>query len=195
MGLTEIIEDIEQETQQRRAKILEEGKAQADAILKDAEREKEKLILSYEEEARRLAASERRERLSSARLDARRMIVEAREEVVQRAIHQLWDVLESLRDSPEYQEMLRRAIQQGVRELGGSATVYAAPHDLEKVKAIAAEFPSLVVSDEPLESRGGVVLVSPDGSVRFENTLESLVEEKMESIRLEVYNHIFGEER
>lgn len=195
MGLTEIIEDIEQETQQIRAKILEEGRAQADAILKDAEREKEKLILSYEEEAKRLAASERRERLSSARLDARRMIVEAREEVVQRAIHQLWDALESLRDSPEYQDMLRRALHQGVEELGGSATVYAAPHDLEKVKALAAEFPNLVVSDEPLESRGGVVLVSSDGNVRFENTLESLVEENMESIRLEVYNHIFGEER
>jgi len=195
MGLTEIIEDIEQETQQRRAEILEDARAQAEDILKRAEAEKERFATEYEEEARRLALSERRERLSGARLEARRVVVEAKEDAVKQAIDRLWEALEELRGSSEYEHMLKSAIEQGINELGGSCVVHAARDDLEKVRELAAAYPNLVVSDELLDSRGGVVLVSADGGIRVDNTLESLVEDKMESIRLEVYNHIFGEER
>ena len=115
--------------------------------------------------------------------------------VVKQTIDHLWDVLKELRSSPAYEQMLKDAIRQGVEELGGSCVVYAAQDDLESVQKLSAAYPQLVVSKEPIESAGGVVLVSSDGGIRFESTLESLIEESMESIRLEVYKHIFGEER
>ena len=195
MGLTEIIEDIEQESQQKKAKILEDARAEAEDILKKADAEKERLVCNYEDEAHKLALSERREKLSGARLDGRRMVVEVKEEVVKQMIDQLWDVLEELRSSPAYEQMLKDAIRQGAEELGSSCVVYAAQDDLESVQKLSAAHPQLVVSQEPIESAGGVVLVSSDGGIRFESTLESLIEESMETIRLEMYNHIFGEER
>jgi|Deesub1362A_J573_1020465.scaffolds.fasta_scaffold00261_4 V/A-type H+-transporting ATPase subunit E len=188
MGLDELIEDIRKDTEQKRDEILKKAREEADEILKKAREEADRILKIGEEDAKRLAESERRERISSARLQAGRIVAEAREEVVERAIARMWEFLAELKKRDEYREFLKNVIEQGRKELGGDVKVSASPEDFEIIMSLA---PDAELSE--FDTKGGVVLTS--GKVWIDSTFESLMAENMEKIRLMIYEHVFGESR
>ncbi len=93
--------------------------------------------------------------------------------------------------SGSYQEAsLARLIKEGVDVLGPRAKVLCAAKDSRAVSAavekLAGKEARLVVETLGVDTIGGVVLTSDDGSVKFDNTFEARLERMKPSLRKEV---------
>lgn len=89
-----------------------------------------------------------------------------------------------------HEASLARLIKEGVDVLGPKARVLCAAKDNRAVSAavekLAGKEGRLVVETLGVDTIGGVVLTSGDGSVKFDNTFEARLERMRPSLRKEV---------
>ncbi len=180
--------------------ILRDAKKEADGILAEAEQEKRKLLAEANQERERMLdaareaigkviEAEKTERLTSARLNAKRLLGEAKSGLVDQAVDEVWEAFKKFRNSAAYARELERLIKQGVEELGAEAVIHLNALDQ---KSEAARKHKSRLAAEALKSLGGVVVSSKDGKVRVDYTLEQLFAEQREKIRKSAYAELFG---
>jgi V/A-type H+-transporting ATPase subunit E len=89
-----------------------------------------------------------------------------------------------------HESSLVRLIEEGVRVIGPHAKVQCVAKDKKaaasSIRRLGAGQTKLTLEDEPIDSIGGVVLTSSDGSVKFDNTYEARLERMRPSLRKEV---------
>jgi len=164
---------------------IRNAEKQAEELLSHAEKEwmeKEKEVLKQTEE---MIKEERKERLAWARLEGKRRIEEAKDEVVKKVMDALADRFKRYRRSAEYRNFLKGLVKKAEVEIGKKGMViHVAEGDGKIVKGMGSV-------KEDLDSLGGVVVESRDGSVRVDYSFESLMEMKKEEIRRIVYDGVF----
>jgi V/A-type H+-transporting ATPase subunit E len=99
--------------------------------------------------------------------------------------------------SPSAREKsLTTLIQGGVNAIGGDARVACSEKDSEVVSGVIKKMNSgstrLVLDDKSLDTLGGVVLTSPDGTVKFDNTFEARLERSKALLRKQVAELLTG---
>src|SRR3989338_1396726 len=115
--------------------ILRDAKKEADGILAEAEQEKRKMLAEANQERERMLdaargaigkviEAEKTERLTSARLNAKRLLGEAKSRLVDQAVDEVWEAFKKFRNSAAYAGELERLIKQGVEELGAEAVIH-----------------------------------------------------------------------
>lgn len=177
--------------------ILAEARAEAEAVAREAEarkrealsgeRQKSAAMLSdAKAEAEKFVSAQKRERVAWAKLEAKKLLGEARETVVREAMDGLYKGLSSFRRDKRYAAFLNARIAEGIEELSvPSPVVYVCRGDSGLVAAKGATV------KEELSGMGGAIVASSDGSVRVDYTLETLFEEKRELLRKKVYEMMF----
>ena len=166
---------------------LENGRketlAKVESVRKDAAESVAKII----ESSLKQAESVKRQILGAAELEARNAMLRSLEKAVNEAIER---ATKEISDSggDDYEQALERLIQEGLDVMGPNANVRCASKDR---KAVASAIKKLskakfTMEDEPVETIGGVVMTTPDGSVRFDNTLEARLDRMRPTLRMEV---------
>ncbi|MDO8553879.1 MAG: V-type ATP synthase subunit E [Candidatus Micrarchaeota archaeon] len=184
--------------------LLSEAKNEANEIVKAAEWHVEKmfseekakrviLLKNAEEDAGHLIGEYEQERVAWSRLEAKRVIAEGKEDAVREALDRFFDILATLRKSPEYKNFLKNAMKSAIEQLKGtSATVHC-------VKGEKSLFSSLVNSNtkvvEDLDSLGGFVVESSDRKSKVDATFESIFESKKDDLRKYFYERLFADEK
>jgi len=80
-------------------------------------------------------------------------------------------------------------IQEGLDVIGPRATVRCAAKDRKAIASAIKKLGSkakISLDEKPIETIGGVVLTTPDGSVRFDNTFEARLERMRPNLRRDV---------
>jgi V/A-type H+-transporting ATPase subunit E len=183
MGLDAIVEEI-------RAK----GRAEADNISKETEREVSKIIADAEAAAARLKAAKeeavrkeidrlRQQELSSANLEVKKAILNARKEILDE-VHE--DAKKSLQKLPaeKNQKLLKSIIE---RNENSNAKIYSIDRD----KAVVKKLTKLGYAGE-VDCIGGVVIENADGTEVLDFKYDTILKNVSEQSLKQVSDILFG---
>jgi V/A-type H+/Na+-transporting ATPase subunit E len=134
------------------------------------------------------AESVKRQIIGAAELEARNAQLKSVEKAVNVAIELATKEIAGLSGS-RHEEAIRRLIEEGLDVIGAKAKVSCASKDKRAVASAIKKLgpkAKVTLGDETVETIGGVVLTTPDGSVRFDNTLEARLERMKPTLRQEV---------
>jgi len=167
---------------------LEAGRAESLAKVESIRKETVEAVTKILETSVKQAESVKRQIIGAAELEARNAQLKSLERAVNDAFENATKQISSSTGAA-YEEAIQRLIQEGVDVIGPKAKVQCASKDRRAVASAArklGEGAKVSLEEEPIETIGGVVLTTPDGSVRFDNTFEARLERMKPSLRKEI---------
>jgi V/A-type H+-transporting ATPase subunit E len=194
---------------------MSDAQIKAEAILAKAEKEKESILSEGEvqavvEKERILETAEKQAKMryqqiiSEAKMNSRRMELEAREEMIEEAFNKAEEKLTEIAssDAAEYKTSLQKMITEaGVEIGGGDLVVLVKESDVTKVKdslpSIEKEItdkintPTKLEMGENIPTIGGTVLKTKNGEIEVNNTIEARMQRFKKSLRSEVAGILF----
>jgi len=124
-------------------------------------------------EIRQLIASQE----SRTRIEAKRKVREVREEILRQCFDEVSLYLKTIRTKPEYPAFLQAMITESAKNLGPSDVIIKVHPDDRRLVAdiisrINKEGFSLILSEEPIDTSGGVICERISDRVVIDNTVE-----------------------
>jgi len=190
---SELIQLLEREAEAERERILAEARERADRIRNEAEAQATALV---EAQRRRIASEVEAARVraqSAATLRATSLILEAKDEQIDRVFELAQTELERISHDPtRYPAILRRLLQEAVEGFEGRVVVECAESDVAAVGAIARELGIEADVRPSPDVWGGVRVRSEDGRFVVENTLTSRLARARQALLSEVAEILWG---
>ena len=195
-----------------RREILSKARRQAEALIEEAKEEGEVARRQAEEKAQAIreeilreaqeeAASIKQRIVSTAQLEAQRMLLAKREELISQVFAEAQKRLAELRRSDAYPDVLRRLILEAAAGLGnGELIVWANEEDMAMLNddfltRVARELDPetrLRRGDSPVDIDGGVIVERADGRMRYDNSFAARLERLKDELRSQVYRILIG---
>lgn len=190
--------------QQEAQSILDEARSKADAIHKQAkvraEAESTAILHAAEQQVPHLIEQAG----AKAQVEAQMIKLQRREQVIERAFAAARHKLAMLPQRPDYADIVRHLLDEAITVLDNDTCIVHADAQTQTLltdaflTAIARERHvtlrrgDLLTEGAPL-SGIGIVLSTPDGKRRYDNTLEARLTRIQDSLRTEVYRILAGE--
>ncbi len=153
------------------------------------------------ESARKQAENLKRQIVGSSRLSARNKELIMIETDVNEAFERAKSWLASSSKDESYRSLLAKVVEESIPSVGSDEVIVECnKNDFEQVKKIVADLskknPKLKakISDQPINAIGGVRVKSADGTMSFDNTLDSRIERLKPLIRKNIARMLRGEE-
>jgi len=182
-SLEMMIRDIRQESQEEVDAVLSQSAKEVEDVRNKAKTEAEKIRSEIVRKAEKQAESDSRRILSGVHLEVKRLTLKNQNALLTEIIRQATDRLEEFRHGSAYVTFLKELVLEGIAGLGNDI-VHILTGDLEK-RLLTGEFLESI-TDESEKTNGkkvrlivlperltdsGVILISDDGRVRFDNRL------------------------
>ncbi|AFL95137.1 V-type ATP synthase subunit E [Thermococcus cleftensis] len=201
-GAELIIQEINREAEQKIQYILSEAREEAEQIKEEARKRAEARAEWIMRKAQTQAEIERQRIIANARLEVRKKRLQVQEELIQEVISALRERLAELPEE-EYFPMLIDLAVGAVKELGSESfvlrsnekTLELLSNRLDEFRKALAERLGKdveVALGEPVQTIGGLIVETPDGSVRVDNTFEARIERFEGELRAEIAKALFG---
>lgn len=198
-GIQALKSAIIDEATEEASTIVAEAQARAESISQQARTqagaEGEAILQRAREEAKAL----REHTIATAQLEARTLRLKRREQLLERAFADARQQLSAVPQSPDYAQIARRLLREAVEQLGVDEVVVRADEETRRVLGdgaladIGGELGVRLRVGEPLARSTGVVLETPDGHLRYDNTLETRLARMRDVLRTPVYHILMGE--
>ena len=174
---------IEKAVEERTA-IIAKAEARAERILENARQEEARIKSDVDRHLRTIVGSELRavhDRIvGRANLDGRKMIMEAKMELLDTVFEYAQEKLEAMakKGGAHYQEVVKKLISETVEAIGEDELIVSsnkADHGFLKktISELSKELGvSLRLDDKPIDTMGGVIVKNQRGTKVYYNTLE-----------------------
>jgi vacuolar-type H+-ATPase subunit E/Vma4 len=206
-SVEKICGQIREDGEREIASILEKARSTAAGIRSKAESKRDEVTGKILNEAKERGETESRRLLSSVNIEVRRAKLRAREEVVGVITKKVQDLLEGIRGSDEYPQILTELVIEAIIGLEGkSFVVYVDKKDLEllekavfprvkeKMKEESSPVSSLQARPLDKSSAGGARVGHPGGKVIYDNTFEARMFRYRDDIRMTIFDEVFYKE-
>jgi len=173
---------------------LEKGRAETLAKVDEVRVETGEAVAKILETAERQAESVKRQIIGAAELEARNAQLRSLEKAVNEAFDLASKRVSTVSGAAQ-ERALSALIQEGLDVIGTRARVQCASKDRRAVSSAIRKFGTKVklsLDEKDLDTIGGVVLSTPDGSVRFDNSFEARLERMRPTLRKEVASILTG---
>lgn len=190
MGIEKLKSSLLSEATNEAEKIVQTAEAHVKSMLEEERAKRKQMEEEAEKEIDKLLEDQKNERIAWARLEAKRINAEAREDAIGNVLEDIFEELKSARKSPEYQRFLKKAVSDAVDELGRGSKV----HMLKGEKKLAPKLSGATVSED-MEGLGGAIVESADGKIWIDLRLETLFESRRDEIRKSIDEKLFGGKR
>ncbi len=198
-----MVKHIREKTDEEVDRIFKEAEEKAASIGKNYNEQAERLYNEIVEDAKAGANQYERREESRAELEAAKMIMEAKAEILESTIRELKARAEALIGTESYPELLMSFVGEAIETLEEkSVVIKAGKRELEILKStltkLQAENPGVEISlsKEALSEQdavtGGVIVASADGRLRVENSIAGKIEENREWIARELFERLSG---
>lgn len=198
-----LIKEILEQSASEAKTILEQAQIEVDRQInktkKEAEAEQEQIIKNAQLQAEAI----RKKILSHVKLEVKKQQLENREKTIKRIFQDLTDRLNNYRQHPDYRSFLNDSIVEAVAALQGNHIHLQVgkgekklldPKGLKTIEKQALERAkrkvTLKVVDD-LIHEGGVLAVSSDGRMRFDNRFSAQLRRIEDKLRLMIVKEIF----
>ncbi|MGA7922927.1 MAG: V-type ATP synthase subunit E family protein [Thermoplasmata archaeon] len=179
MGLDQLVQEIQARAQEELAKERSRIEGERANIATDLE---QRLALVREENERMATsaiARERAQKLASARLQARKLIDEAREREMEDALAEVRNLLEQYTRTKEYGQLLKKMYQSAQEVLGGPIRISGRKEDQSTLESIAGKS----LSKTPAPIMGGLIAETPNGDRRLNLSFDELLRLREDKVR------------
>ncbi len=174
---------------------LEEGREQALESLELMKRETIETAAKILEMGSKQADSLRRQIIGSSELESRNLQLRLTEDSVNEVFASAMAKVATTTPS-EYEIAVTRLITEGAGFIGANTRVACRSEDKGLVSLVVRKLnrtsTGLTLDEKSLNTIGGVVLTSADGTVKFDNTFEARLERLRPMLRKEVANLLAG---
>ncbi len=198
-----IIQKILDDAEAQAKRILDGANRTADSHRKKAETQAESIRQEILDQARAKAEALRAKEVATARLESKRILLGAREEVVNRAFKRIEQELANLRNSQDYRRILLALAREAIGAIAESKVALRVSKTDEKLidEAFMAELRHMLGQEsgrdkveidiklDPQLDDGGCIATSEDGRVVFDNTFTR----RFRRIRSEIRSMLIGE--
>ena len=167
---------------------LDNGRKETLARVESVRKETAEAVAKIIETSVKQAESVKRQIVGTAELEARNAQLKSLERAVNEAFESATRAISNY-GSADYEKAMGRLIQEGLDVLGTHAEVHCASKDRKAVASAVKKLSGkakVTLDDYPVETTGGVVMTTLDGSVRFDNTFEARLERMKPTLRKEV---------
>ncbi len=186
MGFEELISELHKHSEAEGKKLVAEADRNASKIEGEAKEKADESLRAAKKEASAFVRQESSEKITSAKLAAKKIVDEARDDAVEASLKQVWLQFksDSLRKAT-YPQLLERLVKEGIRELGTQdAVVSVRDEDRQLVSGYRA-------SKLPSEYSGGAIVESANGRIRVNKTLEEVFSQKKGELRKQIYDKLY----
>lgn len=185
--LERTIDKILDQTQKRMTAELDGALAESSGRLDDElaglEAEYDKIISDGRKEADKIE----KQIVGSSDLEARNKQLLIIEEAVDRAFDEALDRISARTRDDSYAELIDSLMREATDTLGSvDVVVYTSQKDRDAVGAVLNNFPGSQLAGEYIECLGGVRIVSRDGTMTFDNTLDARMSRLKPLIRKQI---------
>ena len=155
------------------------------------------------EAARKQAENLKRQIIGSARLASRNQELLTIENAVNKAFEEAKKKLQASSGTDSYKNLLKQMVEESVSAIGGSNTVIieSNKNDAEIVRKVVSELrgngkmqQQAEVSDQHTDVLGGIRIKSSDGTMTYDNSLDSRIERLKPLIRKNIAQMLRGVE-
>jgi V/A-type H+-transporting ATPase subunit E len=168
---------------------LQDGLSQSHERVDAISRETNGAVSKILETSARQAESLKRQLIGSAELESRNGQLTALEAEVNRVFNEAMRLLSSLSPS-SYESAVTRLVEEGIQVIGKKATVSCNERDKKLLGSVTKKLSKgevkLTLGRADVNTIGGIVMSSPDGTVSFDNTFEARLERTRQDLRKEV---------
>ena len=183
--------EISRRAKERAEKILKDAGERAEKLLREAEKKAEKLL---QERAEPQILAIRKRILGKASMECKKMLLEAKEEMISKALSRVFERLKRFPEEDEYRAFLKRSLKRALKVLGprheGKLLIYLNERDF---KIIREEISGADLKLVKADLIGGLIASTEDGSVIFNDSLESRLEALKPMLRDIIASTLFEE--
>ena len=185
--LERTINKILDQTQERISSELDGALAESDKTLDGAraglEAEYDKIISDGRKEADKI----QKQIVGSSDLEARNRQLLLVEEAVDRAFGEALGRISDMDRDDSYAELVESLMREATDTLGSTEViVYTSKKDRDVVGSVLNGFSGSQLADDTIECLGGVRIVSTDGTMTFDNTLDARISRLKPLIRKQI---------
>ncbi len=190
MSIQTIIDRINQEATEAAKEKLETARKHIGERLMRAKRERSKQLKQMREQAEKEREIERNIRISEARREARRTVLEAKEEVISECFQIAKKKLSKLSET-RYEQFLERMLDAALEKLDGECVAHLTREEDREWFASASRRVS--VASALIDGRGGFILEGAKGRMRIDATFDGILTRDHTAIRAEVAKILFAD--
>lgn len=201
-NVEKIISKITESAKASADEVIAEGKEKADKILADAGARADEIKANIIKEGQRQSEQEKKRIIADAKIKAKRVKLDAREEVIKEAFAQAMEELNDV-DKAKYEAFLVSTAKQSSIDIGGGdvellvrtedkAILEPKLAEMSKDVTVAIGLETSVSVAGDTINQPGVVARADGGRVEVSNTFESRTERMRSGLRTEVAKVLFG---
>ena len=127
--------------------------------------------------------------VGGAQLQGRKLVMEARTEVIAKVFEEAQDAVMKIIEGPEYNDVLVNLASESITKLNEDCIVYANKEDAKYLKSEMEHLPmkhKVKIEESKEDILGGVTIVNMDGTKTIYNTLERRLKTSRDRIISEV---------
>ena len=188
-GLEKIVEQIKQEAQATADEQIAQSKKEAEQILADAKKKLESSYIAAMEQADAHAKQILLRGESAASLQERKMLLEAKQQIIQQIFDEAIDTMQKL-PIKEYFELLLRMVDRYALEENG--TIHLSQQDLDRIPEFFMDElkkRQITISKESARLNGGFLLSY--GDIEQNCSFEALLSANREDLQDQIVTLIF----
>ena len=196
--------EIESQSTREAKEILEQAEREANRILDGARKEAEKIRAEILRKAEGQAEGIRRKILSSVHLEVKNQTLRTREDLLTKIFQEVMKKLDAFHRTKGYEKYLKKLVIEGVLALD-TDKIRILSGDVEKkrlndamvaqiqkeVKKQTGRTMSISLADQVLPE-SGVVMVSADERMLFDNRFSTRIRRLQNELRLEAIKRVMG---
>jgi len=190
--ISKIESDAKAEMQRIKADAAQEAKKILDEARKTGEQEHSRILERGKKDIDTLVNRIK----SGARIDAKRTVIGAKDQVISRCFAEAREALGKLTNTKKYETVLRNLIDDGTKLIGNDVVVLSNKKDKPIVKKVISGMPKSVkisVGKGDIDVIGGIVIRSKSGDITVNNTFEARLERQKNELRYEISKILYGE--
>ena len=191
-------------TDQMENKLIDKTVEQRHQLIADAQEKADKIISAMEAETKRInemtdqaiqnviggeLRSVHDRVVGGAQLQGRKIIMEARMEVISKVFDLAAEEVKKIPESLKYNEYLEKMAVESINKLNEDCIVYANPADAKHLSSVMEKLSvgvKVKIEESPVDIIGGISLVNMEGTKTIHNTLDSRLKEARNKLIAEV---------
>lgn len=179
MSLESLVEEIRQHAEADLQATVNRQKAESDRIAADRDRQIADLRATSERATEMEVAHERAQRIAAAKLKARKMLYEAREQRLTEGLRETRSLLADYTTSPGYPAVLKRMVEVANASLGRQVRISGRSEDSSLLLKVAGK----AFDPTPQPILGGVIAETTDRSRRLNLSFDELLRLREDEVR------------
>lgn len=181
MGLEAVKEEVIRQAKEQETALIAEARKEANRIMKEAEKKTDEMKEKSEAEIKKMIDLIKRQELASAELDSKKMLLEAKKEVIENAFAEAKKRLESL-DEKKRESCIRNLLEKAKNEIE-MANVYCNKKDAKFLRGFNTQTADII---------GGFIAENREKTIRVDNSFETMLQAVKDNEMQNINKILFG---